>query len=145
MTSDSPFSYKEGQPVRLKIIAQTELGYKAIINGEDEGLLYANEVFRSLRAGQEIDGYIKKIREDGKIDLSLYKEGHQAGEDVAPRILEMLEDLGGFLAVNEKTPPEEIYRLFGVSKKKFKIAIGGLYKRRLILIEEAGLRLVSKR
>lgn len=145
MTSNpSAPAYEEGQTVRLKIIAQTDLGYKAIIDGGDSGILYANEVFQNLRIGQEVDGYIKKIREDGKIDLTLYKQGHKAGEDVAPRILQMLEDLGGFLPVHEKTDPEEIYRLFGVSKKKFKIAIGGLYKKRLIVIEDKGLRLVLK-
>ncbi len=136
--------FKTGQEVYLKIIAQTELGYIALIEGGGEGLLYANEVFQNLKIGQELPGFIKKIREDGKIDLSLCREGHHGGEDVAPRILELLETANGFLPLTEKTPPEKIYEIFGVSKKKYKIALGGLYKKRLIRIEDDGIYLVRK-
>ncbi len=137
--------FQAGQLVDLKIIAETDLGFKARILPEGEGLLYANEVFQDLRVGHEVKGYVKKIREDGKIDLTLYKEGHKAGEDIAPFILELLQEQGGFLPVNEKTEPELIYRMFGVSKKKYKIALGGLYKKRLITIDEDGIRLVRSK
>lgn len=135
--------YEEGQPVNLIIAGRTDLGFKAIVENRHWGVLYGNEVFQPLHQGQQIQGYIKKMREDGKIDLSLQKTGHKsANEDVGPKILELLKQKNGFLAINDKTPPEEIYRLFGVSKKKYKIALGGLYKQRLISVDEDGIRLV---
>lgn len=134
--------YKEGEAVELLIAGKTDLGYKAIINGRHWGVIYANEVFRALNYGQRTQGFIKKIRDDGKIDLSLQKSGHQAGEDIAPQILAMLKEKGGYLAINDKTDAEMIYSLFGVSKKKFKIALGGLYKKRLITVTDDGIRLV---
>lgn len=134
---------KEEQPVLLTILAQTDLGYKAVINHRFIGVLYRDEVFQSLSYGQKIQGYIKKIRPDGKIDLKLAKSGHLAAQDIAPLILQMLEDQNGFLEINEKTAPEVIYEMFGVSKKKYKIILGDLYKRRLIRIEDDGIYLVK--
>lgn len=133
--------YEVGQSVDLMVYNKTDLGYKAIINGAHSGMLYHNEVFQALKLGQKLRGFIRNIRtEDGKIDLALQKTGHQGAEDVGPKILELLQKNNGFLALNEKTPPEKIYDLFGVSKKKYKIALGGLYKQRLITIEEDGIR-----
>ena len=135
--------YTEGQKVNLIIAGRTDLGFKAIIENRHWGVLYANEVFQPLRQGQKIEGYIKKMRPDGKIDLSLQRSGHKATrEDVGPKILESLKEKNGFLPINDKTPPEEIYHLFGVSKKQFKVALGGLYKKRLITVHEDGIRLV---
>lgn len=137
--------FEEGQKVNLIIAGRTDLGFKAIIENRFGGVLYANEVFQPLKQGQKIEGYIKKIREDGKIDLSLQREGHaSAFDDIGPQILSLLQERGGFLDINDKTPPEVIYRLFGVSKKKFKIALGGLYKKRLLTVDEDGIRLTSK-
>ncbi len=137
-------AYQEGDAVDIVIIAKTELGYKALIGSDHEGLLYHSEVFRPLRLGEEVRGYIKKIRPDGKIDLILQQSGHAAAqEDIGPQILALLVKKGGFLAINDKTDPETIYKLFGVSKKKYKIALGGLYKKRLITVEEDGIRLVK--
>lgn len=136
-------NYEEGQKVNLIIAGRTDLGFKAIIEKRHWGVLYGNEVFQPLRQGQQIEGYIKKMRPDGKIDLSLQRSGHKAiREDVGPKILELLKQKNGFLPVNDKTPPEEIYRLFGVSKKQYKVALGGLYKKRLISVDEDGIRLV---
>lgn len=137
-------SYEEGQLVDLLVIGKTDLGYKAIINGKHLGVLFANEVFQDLSYGQQIQGYIKKIREDGKIDLSLQQVGHKSSLDIAPVILEKLKAENGFLPLTDKTPPEEIYRLFGVSKKKYKMALGGLYKKRIITIDDDGIRLIQK-
>lgn len=135
--------YTDGQKVNLIIAGRTDLGFKAIIENRHWGILYGNEVFQPLRQGQKIEGYIKKMRPDGKIDLSLQRSGHKATrEDVGPKILESLKEKNGFLPINDKTPPEEIYRLFGVSKKQFKVALGGLYKKRLITVHEDGIRLV---
>lgn len=136
-------TYEEGQKVQLIIAGRTDLGFKAIIENRHWGVLYGNEVFQPLFQGQRLEGYIKKKRDDGKIDLSLQRAGHKsANEDVGPKILKLLQEKNGFLAVNDKTPPEEIYRLFGVSKKKYKIALGGLYKQRLITVDDDGIRLL---
>jgi len=141
---DRDVEFLEGQAVDLLISDRTEIGYKAIINNSGEGLLYKNEVFQTLRKGQHISGFIKKVREDGKIDLCLQKAGVEKVGDIAGRILDKLKAQGGFIAVDDKTAPEVIYRLFGASKKTYKKAIGGLYKKRLIVIESAGIRLARK-
>lgn len=132
------------QEVDLLVYDETDLGYKAVINQKATGILYKNEVFEKLHYGQSIKGYIKKVRDDGKIDLILRPSGHKATEDIAVRILEFLEDNNGFYALNDKTPSEKIHDLFGVSKKKFKIALGGLYKQRLITVSDTGVTLVKK-
>ena len=136
--------FQEGQGVDLVISDRTEIGYKAIINNSGEGLLYKNEVFQTLRKGQHISGFIKKVREDGKIDLCLQRPGPEKVDDVAEKIIEKLRAQGGFIAVDDKSAPEVIYRLFGASKKTYKKAIGGLYRKRLIVIESNGIRLAGK-
>jgi predicted RNA-binding protein (virulence factor B family) len=136
--------FQEGQSVELLISDRTELGYNAIINNSIEGLLYKNEVFQYLRKGQHIAGFIKKVRDDGKVDLCLQKPGAEKVDDVSEKILYKLKAQGGFIALDDKSPPEDIYRLFGASKKTYKKAIGALYKKRLILIECDGIRLVKK-
>ena len=139
-----PGPYKEGERVELFIAARTDLGFKAIINGNHWGMLYNNEIFQPLEHGQKLAGFIKKIRADGKIDLSLQDLNADPIKDLPEKILSLLKNKGGFLSVNDKTPAEEIYELFGVSKKKYKIALGGLYKKRLITVEDDGIRLSSK-
>lgn len=136
-------NFEEGQAVDLIIASKSELGFKAIINGQAWGLLYDNEIFQPLAHGQRIRGYIRKIRDDGKIDLSLQKTGNRAATEIGDRILDLLKEKGGFLDIHDKTPPEMIYSLFGISKKKYKIAVGGLYKKRLITIEDGGIRLLK--
>jgi predicted RNA-binding protein (virulence factor B family) len=136
--------FQEGQSVELLIRDRTELGYNAIINNSIEGLLYKNEVFQYLRKGQHIAGFIKKVRDDGKVDLCLQKPGAEKVDDVSAKILYKLKEQGGFIALYDKSPPEDIYRLFGASKKTYKKAVGALYKKRLILIECDGIRLVKK-
>ncbi|HEX2936635.1 MAG TPA: S1-like domain-containing RNA-binding protein [Bacteroidales bacterium] len=138
-----PPEYEPGQQVELLIWQATDMGYKAIVNHFHQGMLYANEVFQKLNVGQTITGYVKKIREDQKIDLSLYPIGYaKVGEQTDP-ILAYLEKEGGFAPLTDKTPPDEIYSLFGVSKKTFKRAIGALYKDGKILIQENGISLVK--
>jgi predicted RNA-binding protein (virulence factor B family) len=136
--------FQEGQSVELLICGRTEIGYKAIINDSREGLLYRNEVFQALRKGQHIAGFIKKVRDDGKVDLCLQKPGPEKVDDVAGKIIDQLKVQGGFIALDDNTPPEVIYRLFGTSKKTYKKAIGALYRKRLVLIESGGVRLVKK-
>ena len=139
-----PGQYKEAEAVELFIAAQTDLGFKAIINGAHWGMIYNNEIFQPLEHGQKLSGFIKKIREDGKIDLSLQNLKSESSQDLGQKIMTLLESEGGFLPVNDKTPAEKIYQLFGVSKKKYKIALGGLYKKRLITVEDEGIRSTSK-
>ncbi len=133
--------YKEGDAIELFIAARTDLGFKAIINGAHWGMLYNNEIFQPLEHGQKLPGFIKKIRDDGKIDLSLQGLKPETSKDLESKILALIKSEGGFLAVNDKTPAEEIYQIFGVSKKKYKIALGGLYKKRLITVTDDGIRL----
>lgn len=139
----TPGELQEGQEVDLLLFGRTDLGYKAIVDGKHLGVLYENEVFQKLDYAQALKGYIKKIRDDGKIDLSLRRPGHEAAnEDIGPLILKKLRENGGFLEINDKASAETVHRLFGVSKKKFKIALGGLYKKRLITVNDDGIRLV---
>lgn len=137
----TPGNYKPGEKVQLLICYKTDLGYKAIVNGRHWGILFYNEVFQSLARGQRIDGFIKQVRPDGKIDLCLYKPGFEKVTDLTDVILNHIKAQGGFMPVTDKSPPEEIYRLFGVSKKTYKQAIGALYKKRLITFEDTGTRL----
>ncbi len=135
--------YTPGQKLTLVIDRETDLGWVAIINGEDEGLLYATEVFRPLRLGEECVGYIKNLRDDGKIDLSLQQTGGRDRDEIAEKILAALHDTGGFLAVNDKSDADEIYSHFGVSKKKFKMALGGLLKAGSVKFEKDGICLIA--
>ena len=136
-----PPEYSEGQEVNLLIVSKNDLGFKAIINHSHFGMLYLNEVFQTLRQGQKIKGYIKKVREDDKIDLSLERPGHEKLDELAEKILAELKENDGFLSVTDKSDPKKIYKLFGTSKKNYKKAIGALYKQRLIILEEFGIRL----
>ena len=118
------------------------MAYKSVVNGDSWGVLYKNEVFQELSQGQKIKGYIKKIRPDGKIDLMLQKPGFQSVPDLSERIMNHLKAAGGSSPLTDQTPPEEIYKLFGVSKKKFKMALGSLYKKRMLVLEQGSIQLV---
>ncbi len=135
--------FHEGQKVALHISGQTQLGFFADINGTHKGILYRNEVFQPLKIGQEIEGFIKKMRKDQKIDLCLQKPGYKAIHAVSRKIMEQLNQKGGFIAVTDHSRPNVIEGLFGVSKKSFKKAIGALYRRRLIALEQNGIRLLQ--
>jgi len=135
--------YAEGQEVDLIIINESDLGFNAIINQQHTGVLYKNEVFQPLVKGDRLKGYVKKIREDEKIDLMLQKPGYAKVDAVSQSILDILKQNGGFIAVTDKSDPEDIYNLFRISKKTFKKAIGGLYKDRIIDIEDKGIRLAE--
>jgi hypothetical protein len=136
--------FQEGQKVALLISTRTEMGFVAIVNGTHKGILYKNEVFQPLKIGQEIDGFIKKVRQDKKLDLCLQKPGYKTIDALSKRIMDKLQQQEGFMAVTDKSRPKEIADLFGVSKKTFKKTIGNLYKKRLITIEKDGIRLQYK-
>ena len=141
---NEPGNFHAGQEVELLICSQTDIGYKAIINGTHWGVLYSNEVFQPLKSGQRTKGYIKKIRSDNKIDLSLHKPGYERVDDITDTILNVLKEQGGFISVTDKSSPETIHKLFGVSKKTYKKAIGAIYRKKLITIENDGIKLISK-
>jgi uncharacterized protein len=134
--------FKAGEKVELIISGRSDLGYKAIVNGKVLGLLFENEVFQPLRYAQKISGYIKNLREDGKIDLTLHALGMEAAKDISEKIIDFLKLNDGFMEFNDKTSAELIYQYFGVSRKKFKIALGGLYKKRVVSVGEDGTRLL---
>ncbi|WP_348725786.1 CvfB family protein [Parabacteroides goldsteinii] len=136
--------YTFNQEVNLLVADETEIGYKVIINNLHWGLVYYNEVFRRLEKGEEIKGYIKEVRDDEKIDVSLVPLGYQKIEGLAGTILESLKSQGGFIAVHDKSAPEVIQSLFQCSKKSFKQAIGALYKQHLITLENGGISLAKK-
>ena len=137
-----PVDYDVDEEVDLIIVNETDLGYNAIIDNSHLGILYKNEVFQELNPGDKIEGFIKKIRTDGKIDLSLVKAGYEKISDFADRIIAELEKQDGFLSLTDKSSPEDIYKTFKFSKKNFKAAVGALYKKRMIALEENGIRLV---
>jgi len=139
---NAPEGLKEQDEVDLLIFSKTDMGYKVIVGKDSWGLLYKNEVFKELCPGQALKGYVKKLRPDGKLDLSLEKQGFQALPDLSDKIIKHIRALGGSSSLSDKTPPEEIYRLFGVSKKKFKIAVGNLYKERKLVVEEGSIKLI---
>lgn len=133
--------YTPWQEVELLIARRTDIGYAAIVDQTHWGLLYANEVFEDLHEGDVRTGYIKSMRPDGKIDLSLQKLGYDKVDDVLDKILQTLEEHGGFLSVTDKSSPETIYDLFGISKKTYKKAVGALFKQRLVSIDPDGIRI----
>jgi predicted RNA-binding protein (virulence factor B family) len=138
-----PTELKIEQKVDLIVYDKTDLGYKALINKKYIGILYKNEVFKPLQYLENCVGYVKKIRDDKKIDLILQPFGNKGADDLGLRIIEVLEDNNGFLAITDKTEPDAIYKLFQVSKKKFKMALGGIYKKRLVTVDEKGIHLVK--
>lgn len=139
--SDESVDFKAGQKVSLIIADKSDLGVKAIINNSFWGMLYQNELFQTVKKGQKLDGYIKQIRDDLKIDLTLHQPGYGKVESLTDKILAKLKENNGELMLSDKSSPEAIYATFGVSKKVFKQAIGALYKDRLISLDKNGIRL----
>lgn len=138
--SDEGPEFKTGQQVALLIADPTELGVKAVVDNTHWGMLYQNEIFRPLRKGQKLTGYIKKVRDDHKLDLTLHEPGYGKIDPLADRILGEIDKHGGVLDLGDKSPPEAIYAMFGASKKAFKQAIGALYKKQLIVIGDHSIR-----
>ncbi|WP_461787799.1 CvfB family protein [Pedobacter sp.] len=136
------FDFEEGDAVDLLIIDKSDLGYNAIINNEFIGLLYHNEVFSNIEPGQRTTGWIKTIRVDGKIDLTLQPSGFGHILETKDYILEELKVVGE-INLGDKSSPDEIYNRFQVSKSAFKKAIGGLYKERLITLSDYQIKLVK--
>jgi len=141
---ESEDDFVEGEEVDLFVANKSELGYKLIVNTSHWGLLHNHEVVRPLKRGERLKGFIKLIRPDGKIDIALHKRARDKTDDAVDIILRGLKSAGGYLALTDKSPPDEISQLFGLSKGMFKKAIGSLYKRKLIVIADDGIRLVEE-
>jgi predicted RNA-binding protein (virulence factor B family) len=134
--------FKVGEEVDLMICGRSELGSKAIINNSTLGLLYSTEIFQKLQTGQKLKGYIKSLRADYKIDLTLQKPARALKNDLRQSILNHLKEQGGMSRITDKTAPADIYRLFEVSKSNYKRALSSLYKERKILIEKDKITLL---
>ena len=138
----APVNYSVGQEVDLLVAEETAMGFKAIINNKHWGLIHKNEVFKFLRSGKQEKGFIKEVRSDGNISLSLQPVGEQLASSLNAQILGKLRDNNGVLPVSDKSDPQVISNLFGVSKGNFKKAIGALYKQGQIVIHADGIELV---
>jgi len=141
--SNQDLTVKEHEQVDLLVFNQSELGFEVIVNGRHAGLIYKNEIFSPLRIGQKLTGYVKLIREDGKIDISLQPDNKTHLMNSNELILKMLQDNGGILNLSDKSSPEEIYQSLQISKKTFKKSIGALYKQKKILIGSDQISLVK--
>ena len=140
LSKETP-TYQAGAEVDILIWQKTDLGFKAIIDQQFPGLLYDSEIFQSLRTGMTLKAFVKQVRPDGKIDLILQKPGAAKVDDFASSLLDYIKEHGGAVQLNDKTPADDIYQIFGVSKKTFKKAVGDLYKKHLIVLTDNGLKL----
>lgn len=143
MLNNENLELKELDVVELMVFRETELGYSVIINNKHEGLLYFSDVFQPLAVGEKLEGFIKTIREDGKIDVAPGKPGYLKVEDEASKILRLLTKNNGYLPYHDKSLPEDIYKFFGMSKKVFKMTVGKLYKEKKIELTKTGIKLLE--
>jgi predicted RNA-binding protein (virulence factor B family) len=134
---------KPRQAVELLIAGRTDLGYKAVINDQYLGLIFRDDAFRPLKVGERLPGFIKNIRSDGKIDLVISQGTLQGDHDLGEQIVENLRASGGVSTLTDKSEPDEIYRTFKVSKKKYKQALGSLYRSKRILLSAEKIQLVD--
>lgn len=132
-----------GEEVDLLIVNDSEMGFKAVVNGTHLGLLYKDEVFRELRPGVKTRGFIKAIRDDRKIDLTLQKQDQQTRDELTDRILAFLKANGGSSTLTDYSPPDAIYKQYGVSKGNYKNALGKLYKQRRISLAKDQITLLK--
>lgn len=141
--SNNDLTVAVGDQVNMVVFQKTDIGYKTIINSKHLGVLHYNEVFRELEIGEEINGFIKHIRPDNKIDVSLGSKGYEKVGGEEGKILELLRQNDGYLPYNDKSDPEDIYAFFGISKKTFKMTLGALYKKRMIEFTQTGTKLTE--
>jgi predicted RNA-binding protein (virulence factor B family) len=142
--SNEELTVKEKEIVDLIVYRRTDIGYTVIINGKHTGVLHFNEIYRNIQVGDRAKGFIKEIRPENKIDIVLGEPGYNRIGGEAGRILELLEANAGFLPYHDKSDPDDIYQYFSMSKKAFKMAIGNLFKQKLIEITDHGIRLIAK-
>lgn len=141
LQKDTP-PYTVGTETDLLIWQKTDLGFKVIIDNRYQGLVYEDQIFKRIHTGDRMKGYISRVREDGKLDVTLQPLGYQQARAFSDTLLQYLKNNGGFCDLGDKSDAEDIKRRFQVSKKTFKKAVGDLYKRCLIVLDEQGIRLV---
>ncbi len=138
--SNDELTVEENEQVNLLVWQKTDIGYKVIINSKHIGVLHFSDVFRDLDYGEKLNGYIKTIREENKIDIGLGERGYNRVSGETDRIMQLLDENNGYLPYTDKSAPEDIYEFFGISKKTFKMALGALYKERKIELLDNGIR-----
>lgn len=141
LLSNDHLTVKEKDPVNLVVYRRSDLGYVVIINNVHTGVLYYDEVFGDLKPGDKLTGFIKKIRPENKIDVGAGVRGYARVENETDKILRMLQENNGYLPYHDKSDADEIYRVFSMSKKAFKMATGALYKQRKISFTQTGIKL----
>jgi uncharacterized protein len=131
------------EPVDLMVWQKTDIGYKMIINNKHTGVLHFSDVFRELEYGEKLKGFIKTIREENKIDVAIGEKGYARVVPETDKIIQLLKDNNGYLPYSDKSSPEEIYSVFGISKKTFKMALGALYKERKVELTKTGIKIIG--
>lgn len=144
LLSNDELTVKELDIVDLLVYRQSELGYVMVINNRHTGILHSNEVYTTLHIGDRVQGFIKTIRPDNKIDVVLGKPGFQKVEDETGKILRLLTENNGYLPYHDKSDPQEIYDFFGMSKKTFKMTTGNLYRQKKITFTKTGIQLIDE-
>ena len=129
------------QEVDLLVASESPIGYRVIINNRHWGMLYRNQLFRPIAVGDRTKGYVRKLTEDNRIDVSLQQEGFAQVKDSAEVLLQLVRDNGGFLPLNDDSAPEEVNRLTQTSKKVFKRSLGMLLKRGAVTVDEQGIKI----
>lgn len=142
MKEEDGYDFIKNQQVSLLIARKNDFGYKAVVNGEYMGLIHNIDILQPIKVGDKMSGYIKNVRDDGKIDLILQGQGGEAIGSLAEDILELLRSEGGEIYITDKSNPDLIYKTFESSKSNYKKALGKLYKKRLIIIEKDKVKLV---
>ncbi|RYD57883.1 MAG: RNA-binding protein [Sphingobacteriales bacterium] len=142
--SNDDLTLNERDAIEFLVYRETDIGYEVIINNQHIGLLHYNEVFRELEIGDRERGFVKTIREDNKIDVSIGERGYAKVEDEGDKILRLLQENDGYLPYHDKSDPEEIYEFFGISKKTFKMTVGTLYKQKKIELTQSGIKLIEE-
>ncbi len=142
--SNDPLTIKEMDLVNLVVYRRTDIGYVVIINNLHTGVLHFNEIYQEIETGKKLQGYIKTIRPENKIDVVLGRPGYQRVEDEKDKIMRLLTENNGYLPYHDKSNPEAIYLFFGMSKKTFKMTTGTLYKQRKIEFTKTGIKLIEQ-
>jgi predicted RNA-binding protein (virulence factor B family) len=141
--SNDVLTIKEMEIVELVIYRRTDIGYLAIINNKHTGVLHFNEVFRVIETGDKLEGFIKKIGPENKIDVVAGRPGYQRVEDETGKIMRLLKENNGYLPYHDKSDPDDIYSFFSMSKKTFKMTTGNLFKQRKIVFTKTGIKLAD--
>jgi len=142
--SNDHITLKELDQVNLLVYRRTDIGYVVIINNQHTGVLHFSDIFREITVGDQLQGYIKNIREENLIDVATGKTGYQRVEDETEKVMRLLQENNGYLPYNDKSNPDDIYSFFAMSKKTFKMTTGNLYKARKITFTQTGIKLVEE-